>query len=83
MKLNDKIPKEEIDKWYEKLVKRLEKTKSKNDLGKEFLENVNAYKKDCIYFLEKGDYMRSFEAVVWAWAWLEIGEKIDIFEYIQ
>jgi hypothetical protein len=24
-------------------------------------------------FLEKGDLIRAFEAVIWAWAWMEIG----------
>jgi len=39
----------------------------------EFLENVSAYIRDCQYFLEKGDLIRAFEAVIWAWAWMEIG----------
>jgi uncharacterized protein len=40
---------------------------------REFLENVSAYIRDCQYFLEKGDLIRAFEAVIWAWAWMEIG----------
>ena len=39
----------------------------------EFLEDVSAYIRDCQYFLEKGDLIRAFEAVIWAWAWMEIG----------
>ena len=39
----------------------------------EFRENVSAYIRDCQYFLEKGDLIRAFEAVIWAWAWMEIG----------
>jgi len=39
----------------------------------EFLENVCAYIRDCQYFLEKDDLIRAFEAVIWAWAWMEIG----------
>jgi hypothetical protein len=38
-----------------------------------FLENVSAYIRDCQYFLEKDDLIRAFEAVIWAWAWMEIG----------
>jgi hypothetical protein len=41
-----------------------------------FLENISAYLKDSNYFLEKGDPIRAFEAVVWAWAWMEIGLEI-------
>lgn len=48
-----------------------------------FLENISAYISDSRYFLEKGDLIRAFEAVIWAWAWMEIGietgdlEKVD------
>jgi hypothetical protein len=40
---------------------------------REFLENIFAYIRDCQYFLEKDDLIRAFEAVIWAWAWMEIG----------
>jgi uncharacterized protein len=39
----------------------------------QILENVFAYISDSHYFLEKGDLIRAFESVVWAWAWMEIG----------
>lgn len=42
-----------------------------------FLENIAAYIKDSNYFLEKGDLIRAFEAVVWAWAWMEIGLETE------
>ena len=38
-----------------------------------FLENISAYIRDSHYFLENGDLIRAFEAVIWAWAWMEIG----------
>ena len=38
-----------------------------------FLENISAYLRDSKYFLDKGDLIRAFEAVIWAWAWMEIG----------
>ena len=77
--MNDRIPKQEIEKWLNKINKKLENINPKNDKGKEFLVNINAYVFDCKHFLKEGDYMRSFEAVIWAWAWLEIGEKIGVF----
>ncbi len=40
---------------------------------KQFLENISAYLSDSRHFLDKGDLIRAFEAVVWAWAWMEIG----------
>ena len=43
-----------------------------------FLENISAYIRDSHYFLEKGDLIRAFEAVIWAWAWMEIGLEREI-----
>jgi len=42
--------------------------------GERYLANIAAYLSDSRYFLGKGDLIRAFEAVVWAWAWIEIGE---------
>jgi uncharacterized protein len=47
---------------------------------KEFLENINAYIKDSAHFEQKGDLVRAFEAIVWAWSWLEIGINEGILE---
>ena len=66
----------EIDKWLPKAKAEVAKIKKVQD--KEFLVNINAYIKDTEYFLEKGDLIKSFEAVVWAWAWLEIGQRKKI-----
>jgi len=43
-----------------------------------FLENISAYIRDSHYFLENGDLIRAFEAVIWAWAWMEIGLEREI-----
>ena len=59
----------ETVKWQKKAEDLYEKVSG--DGG--FLENVSAYIRDCQYFLEKGDLIRAFEAVIWAWAWMEIG----------
>jgi hypothetical protein len=59
----------ETVKWQEKAQDLYEKVSGDG----EFLENVSAYIRDCQYFLEKGDLIRAFEAVIWAWAWMEIG----------
>ncbi|MBN1324013.1 MAG: DUF357 domain-containing protein [Methanotrichaceae archaeon] len=45
-----------------------------------YLENIKAYISDARYFLDQGDLIRSFEAVIWAWAWLEIGLDIHVLE---
>ena len=47
----------------------------------EFLENISAYIRDCQYFLEKDDLIRAFEAIIWAWAWMEIGLQKGILRH--
>ena len=59
----------ETKKWLE----RAEELFCKVSGDELILENVSAYIRDSHYFLEKGDLIRAFEAVIWAWAWMEIG----------
>lgn len=78
--VNDRIPLDEIKKWQRKLeavVTDLTPTSPKTD---SYFENIKAYLKDSNHFLETGDYMRAFEAVIWAWAWYEIGQNEGIFD---
>ena len=56
-----------------KWLKKAEELFSRVSGEEQFLENVSAYLQDSRYFLNEGDLIRAFEAVVWAWAWLEIG----------
>ena len=37
------------------------------------LENISSYLSDSHHFLKQNDLIRAFEAVIWAWAWMEIG----------
>ncbi|MCK5321760.1 MAG: DUF357 domain-containing protein [Candidatus Aenigmarchaeota archaeon] len=46
--------------------------------GEEFKENIEAYITDTGHFIHKGDFVRAFEAIVWAWAWIEIGSDTGI-----
>ena len=68
----------EIDTWLPKAKKEFDKVKNCKD--KDFLNNIEAYIKDTEYFLSKQDLIKSFEAVVWAWAWLEIGQQKGILK---
>jgi hypothetical protein len=43
-----------------------------------FAENIAAYLSDSRHFLDDGDLIRAFEAVIWAWAWMEIGKEIGV-----
>lgn len=63
----------EIHKWLPRAKEEFKKLRKAKD--KDFLANIEAYLKDTEYFLQKEDLIRSFEAVIWAWAWLEIGKR--------
>ena len=63
----------EIEKWTKKISSELENAEAASPKGKEMLRNIKAYVEDSAHFSEGGDLVRSFEAIVWAWAWLEIG----------
>lgn len=64
-------------------LKWLERIKEKpltplNETGRDFEINIKAYIRDSEYFLSKGDLIRAFECVVWAWAWYEIGCMLNL-----
>ncbi len=75
----------EIDKWTKKINAETEHIESYGTKGKEMLANIKAYVADSAHFMEKGDLVRSFEAIVWAWAWLEIGTDLKYLakEYVD
>lgn len=76
----EKSLRHEIEKWSGKIRRRLEKTGAANAKGGEFLKNINAYVSDSAHFHDKGDLVRSFEAIIWAWAWLEIGTELGMLK---
>ncbi len=71
---------EETLKWLERIKLRIKYVEARDEKGKEFLKNINAYILDSEYFLRKRDLIKAFECVVWAWAWLEIGIDINVLE---
>ena len=78
--MNDRIAKEEIEKWLTRIKKELKDVKILDEKGKEFLENINAYVNDCEHFLQKGEYVLSFESVVWSWAYFEISKNLKLLD---
>ncbi len=63
--------KAEIKKWMEKLGKAIDQTKAMSPKGVDFLTNIKAYQSDSLHFYNKGDLVRSFEALIYAWGILE------------
>jgi len=76
---------EETKKWTVRMKKELEGTEPYGTKGDEFLRNIRAYLKDSGHFQNNGDPVRSFEAIIWAWSWLEIGKDLGFLkkEYVR
>ncbi|NIO20390.1 MAG: DUF357 domain-containing protein [Candidatus Aenigmarchaeota archaeon] len=70
----------ETEKWLKKIRKDIKKIELVDKRKEDLMENVRAYVKDCEYFLGKKDLIRSFEAVVWAWSWIEILKELKIIK---
>ncbi|MEM5776884.1 MAG: DUF357 domain-containing protein [Candidatus Aenigmatarchaeota archaeon] len=77
--IKDRISKEEIEKWLIKLESKLNKTKLKDDTKKDFLNNIRAYVNDCKYWIDKGDYVKAWEVISFAWGLYEAGEELGVF----
>ena len=64
--------KEETEKWLTKAKERRKRIKSTSS----HMKNIDAYISDSEYFMQKHDLIHAFEAIVWAWAWIEILEEL-------
>ena len=78
--VKDRIPKELIEEWLNKLKKKLEKTKPNGKKGEGFLKNIHAYIVDTEHFLSQGDYVKAWELISFAWGLFEGGEKFGTLE---
>lgn len=68
----------ETEKWLLRAEEALEAVSARGEEGERFRINVAAYLSDSRHFMEKGDLLRAFEAVIWAWAWIEIGLEVGV-----
>jgi hypothetical protein len=67
---------EEIRKWSSKLDSALSSVKPAGEQGEGMFKNIKAYREDSKHFLERGDLIKSFECLIWAWALLEMGRQL-------
>lgn len=72
----------ETRKWLERLNERIDGKRSVvEDLEViDEMENVLAYRDDTMHFLEENDFVRAWEAVIYAWGIFETLERLDMFE---
>jgi hypothetical protein len=67
----------EIEKWSKKLDDSLANVHASDNRGTKMLENVRAYRNDSKHFFERGNLVKSFECLIWAWALLEVGKELE------
>lgn len=70
----------EIEKWSKRLDGSLHSANPTGERGTKMLCNVRAYRDDSKHFLARGDLIRSFECLIWAWAILELGREFGLLE---
>jgi hypothetical protein len=71
---------EETVKMIEKIEPLIDKIETNDKKGEEMLENMKAYISDSKHFLKNKNYLKSFEAIVFAWAILEICKELGVFK---
>ncbi len=72
--------KNETGKWLLRIEGEIGWLKPSDKRGAESLKNIRAYIKDSRYFLERGDLIRAFEAVIWAWAICETARELRLLK---
>ncbi len=70
----------EIKKWSKRLDSSLSDTAPSDERGTKMLQNIKAYREDSRHFFKRGDLVKSFECLIWAWALLETGKELEHLE---
>ena len=78
----EKNLRQETEKWLAKIRERRKTLQLKDELRAEYLKNMYAYISDSQHFLDKGDLIRSFEAVIWAWSILTLGLEFGVLKQV-
>ena len=84
-KMEDKITKEKLEKYFSITEKALEIAKKSISKGrekeaKEVLDMVSAYLADSKYFEKQGNYVNAFAAINYAHGWLDTGSRLGVFD---
>jgi len=76
----EKDMRQEIRVMTEKIELLIDRIKIDDGRGIGMLTNMKAYISDSKHFLHANNLIKSFEAIVWAWAILEICEELEVFK---
>lgn len=74
----EKNLRDETEKWLAELKLERMKIELKDNSKENVLKNMDAYTSDAQHFLQKGDLIKAFEAVIWSWAILELGLELGV-----
>lgn len=70
----------ETEKWLCRIEAEIKNITPKSRESKKHFENMSAYISDSRHFLQKKDFIRAFECVVWAWSIYELCAELGIFK---
>lgn len=84
-KMNDKITKQKLEKYFSITEKALKEAKKKIIKGKEkeaseIIDMVKNYLSDARYFEKNNDFVNAFAAVNYSHGWLDSGVRLGIFD---
>lgn len=85
IKMQDKITKQKIKKYYFLTDKALKIAKKSIILGKEkeakeIIDMVSNYLSDAKHFESKKDFVNAFAAINYAHGWIDSGVRLDVFD---
>jgi len=80
----ENISREKLAKYFtitRRAIEKAIKSKSKfnNEIRDDFLDMIQRYYEDAIYFEGKNDFVNAFAALNYAHGWLDAGARIGIF----
>lgn len=74
--------KDEIEKWTMRAKEKRKRIEAEKGYER-LLMNIDAYISDSEYFLrKKNDLIRSFEAIIWSWAIMELGTEYMLLKEV-
>jgi len=71
---------DEITRWRKRLAEKRKTVVLIDKTKEDFIQNIDSYIDDSTYFFNRKDYIRAFESLIWSWAWIEIGERLEILK---
>lgn len=76
--MHDRITEKDIETWLNRLEPLVPRIEVQDSRGESMLTNIRAYVADSRHFMEKGDLVRAFEAMVWAWSIWETAAELGL-----